>query len=201
MSIYYIYSYVRQDGTPYYIGKGTGRRAFNETSRTVPPPKDKSRIIIMENNLTEVGALALERFYIRWYGRKDNGTGILRNRTDGGDGVSGYVYTDEHKQKISEANRKRKQTPETRKKIAQSRLGEKHPFFGKKLSEETKRKMSESRRGKKHSAETKLKIKMTNIETKAKKTNELIGCGQPHPFFWAEKNVYGLYKRQIQTIG
>ena len=96
MNIYYVYFYLREDFTPYYIGKGKGKRAYEKHGK-IPVPKDKSKIIFVSQNISEIYALYLERYYIKWFGRKDNNTGILRNLTDGGDGTSGYKYTKEAK--------------------------------------------------------------------------------------------------------
>jgi hypothetical protein len=99
---YYVYAYLRTDGTPYYIGKGTGKRAYKHgISESIHPPADKSKIIILKENLTEQEAFSIEKQLIAEYGRKDLGTGILRNRTNGGEGVSGYNHSEEVRKNIS----------------------------------------------------------------------------------------------------
>lgn len=92
---YYIYFYLREDYTPYYVGKGC-RNRYNSSRRVIPKPTDKSKIIIVHDDISEIYSFILERYYIRWFGRKDINTGILRNLTDGGDGVSGYKFNKEN---------------------------------------------------------------------------------------------------------
>ena len=101
MNDFYTYAYLREDKTPYYIGKGTGRRIYSTNRKGLKPPKDKSRIIFLKQNLTEEEAFKHEVYMIAVFGRKDNGTGILYNRTDGGDGISGFTHSEETKNKMS----------------------------------------------------------------------------------------------------
>jgi hypothetical protein len=97
LSIYYTYAYLRESGTPYYIGKGKGKRAWAKHSKWLPKPKDPSRVLVLKTGLTEGEAFKHEVYLIAVFGRKDLGTGILHNRTNGGDGLSGLVFTSEHK--------------------------------------------------------------------------------------------------------
>lgn len=92
-----LYKYVRSDGTPYYIGIGDPNRPFSPHKHGGANllPKDSTRIIILETNLSADRAKQLEKYWIAFYGRKDIGTGILRNRTDGGEGTEGFTRTKE----------------------------------------------------------------------------------------------------------
>jgi hypothetical protein len=103
---YYTYAYLREDRTPYYIGKGKGNRVYKRKRKDVKPPKDKSRIIFLKQNLTEEEAFKHEIYMIAVFGRKDLGTGILHNRTDGGEGSSGRIVTEEEKKHLSKVMKK-----------------------------------------------------------------------------------------------
>ena len=83
MNNYYTYAYLREDGTPYYIGKGCNGRAYKDDSRCCARPP-KHRILILKNNLTEQQSYKHEIYMINHYGRKIDG-GILHNINVGGE--------------------------------------------------------------------------------------------------------------------
>ncbi len=161
MNNYYVYMYTRsvdsptaKAGTPYYIGKGRGRRRFEKHSVTIP--NDEHNVIVFEN-LLEMGAFIIERTLIRWYGRKDltytdRPPGILRNMTDGGDGGSGRKDSDDTKQRRGKSNTGKRRTIESKNKIsaavkaARIRLG--NWWIDKKHSDDTKQIMSAKKKGK-----------------------------------------------------
>lgn len=102
-NIFYTYAYLRVIRTPYYIGKGKENRAYDKDHNVYVPPRD--RILILKQNLTEEEAFKHEKYMISVFGRKDLGTGILYNRTNGGEGPSGYLHTEEAKRKMGDARR------------------------------------------------------------------------------------------------
>lgn len=115
---YYIYVYLNQlkcgiwtyhDHTfeyqPFYIGKGRNKREIIHlcpsmlTTKSIKNSTIKS--IINESGempihyriysgLTNKEAINIEIDMIKHFGRKDNGTGILANHTDGGDGANNF---------------------------------------------------------------------------------------------------------------
>lgn len=143
MKKYYTYAYLREDGTPYYIGKGSGKRAYVKSGRVIhTPPED--RILILKNNLLEEEAFRHEKYMIGVYKLKTEG-GLLHNKTYGGEGPSGVIVpwkgkkrgkykprtcvcSEETRQKRREAAIRnnfaaRLQTPEAREKMAKTRKG------------------------------------------------------------------------------
>jgi hypothetical protein len=103
---FYTYLWLREDGTPYYVGKGNGRRGLRSEGHNVHCPRFKARIVI-QHWATEEEALQMEKWWISLFGRKDLGTGILRNMTDGGDGQSGLVHSEKTKRRMSESQFRR----------------------------------------------------------------------------------------------
>lgn len=167
---FYIYLYLDQDNTPFYVGKGHRKRylifkhlnAWSTNSfleRKILKIGIENVIIKFFNHnkwitnfkekehLIEEEAFCLEEYYIAGYGRRDLGKGTLCNLTDGGEGLSGHKHTEETRLQMSEAARKRLPISEvTRNKMRELNLGKKH-HLGKPRSEESKKKQSESRKG------------------------------------------------------
>ena len=203
---FYVYAYLRKDGTPYYIGKGQGKRAWAKSDRTVFPLKDFSNIVILEHNLTDIGSLAIERQMIRWYGRIDNGTGILRNKTDGGDGNSGWIPSETVKKNISKGRTGIRPSKEACQQMSITRSGKGHWNYGRKTPKEVSDKIAEGVRRKIESrllpVKTYVLIDIINrIEIPFDCHNSIevlkpLGI-DPKSLFWAKRyNKNGIYKNR-----
>lgn len=132
MSIYYVYAYIRKDGTPYYIGKGKGTRAWavhKRSNGTNLCPTDKSKIIILAHHLFEYEAYILEQRLIESYGRKDLGTGILRNSSNGGEGRTGPITYKAESKKIRTEKMSGNKNPSKRPEVRASKRQKMKEFW------------------------------------------------------------------------
>ena len=141
--MFYTYLWLRENGTPYYIGKGSNGRAYARHAIGKAPPVER---IIVQDFECESDAFKAETFLILYYGRIDKGMGCLRNRTDGGDGTSGWMPSEETKRRMSTARTGTKGHPiseETRRKLSseETRLKMSVSAKARGISEETRKKM------------------------------------------------------------
>ncbi len=165
---FYVYLHCKPDGTPFYVGKGNGDRAYriyskrNSFHSNVVKKYGAQRILIYKQKigLTEDQAFAFEREAIkclREFGYE------LCNMTDGGEGSAGTgigrKFSDDHRAKISAAlsgkpspRRGIKLSDEHRAKISASLNARKKPGWslGRKLSEEHRAKIGTSLKGNKN---------------------------------------------------
>lgn len=159
--IFYVYCLYRPTGEPVYIGKGKGKRWLAKRAMVKNPHLARIAIAaggtlrsekILEN-LTEQEALDAEIAFIKQIGRLKHG-GPLVNLTDGGDGTSGRLQTEEAKARIGRANTGRKFSQECIERRVRTHLERLTPelrkryawFTGKKHTPETKARMSASYR-------------------------------------------------------
>lgn len=117
---------------------------------------------ISNNDLNQLEKETIKLFRLNKYKYPDN---FVFNFTNGGEGMSGHIPSEETKKKMSESHKGKRPTPETRKKIGESKKGKNHPMWGKKHTPETRKKMSESKKdknnpmwGKKHTPEARKKM-------------------------------------------
>jgi len=179
---FYVYALKRPDKfldnepQPFYIGKGKNNRLRDHFKlKGYNPYKDNiiRKLIRLEleiicekitENLTEEEAFKKEIELIAFYGRRNNNTGILANMTNGGEGSSGAIRSEEYKRRASETQKGKHHTEETKQKISKITKGRVGWLKGKHLSKEQKRKIGERSKGntymlgKHHSKEARQKM-------------------------------------------
>lgn len=151
---FYVYFHRRDsDGSIFYVGKGTGNRAWREHGRSEywmrVRKKHGLKVDIHKEGMTEKDAHKEEMKMIKEIGRKR-----LCNHTNGGEGMSGYRHKPKTIALYSIQRLGRKHTKEACKKMSEQRKGvkksEEHiknmskSLAGRKFTEEHRKKLSES---------------------------------------------------------
>lgn len=115
---------------PFYVGKGHKNRNLDHLRyikhynhfmqakiSKIQQNHQQPLILQYAENISEESAFLLEQKLIENIGRTNLQKGPLTNLTDGGEGVSGYVYSREQKLKFSESGKRAWQKPEIREKF------------------------------------------------------------------------------------
>lgn len=107
MEKFYIYLHKTADTLEtFYVGKGKDNRAWSTRGRSKFWSRVKDRhgyvVEIVSTCLSEQDAFLKEKELIKFYGRRDKNQGSLVNLTDGGEGVSGFIWSEESKTKFKE---------------------------------------------------------------------------------------------------
>lgn len=150
-----------RDGEVFYVGKGRGKRAFRHVdgrsqnalvARRIAKLKDAGFVPVVEllPAATDEAAFALEHRLVAMFGRHDKGAGTLLNRTDGGDGPKGRVFTAEEKAAIAARLKGRPVSAATREKLSATNKA--------KVDDAYRAAVSERLRGHEVTAETRAKI-------------------------------------------
>jgi len=187
---FYVYIYRDLDGTPIYVGKGKGLRwklhiqgrGHNKRlTYTLNKRLEEDNVTLIPEiiiSINEDHSFLLEKVLIEMFGRQDLKTGSLFNYSDGGEGPSGRITSEETKNKIRNSNLGRVISEETRAKMSKSRpigwkRSEEHTTkllkanIGRVHSEEQRRKASERATGKPCLPETREKLRLINTGKKA----------------------------------
>ena len=193
---FYIYIWYRKDnGIPFYVGKGKGaryRQLVNRNKYFLNVYKKHggfSKKII--KGLTESEALEKEISTIREYRKKY----ILTNITDGGEGISGMHHTNETKKKLSELSKNQWKNPEIRELLIKSRR-KTHSDI------EFRKHMSEVKKGQVLSQEAKIKqkIALNKPEVKRKMANAKIKYRHIKCINPTNKNDYKIFETTKDVV-
>lgn len=113
----YVYRDPSRDNEPIYVGKGSGRRAWAHLKpiKRRHPFTQRLNKMIRENVQPDIEIIAcadeaeafkIETELIAKFGRKDLRLGTLLNMSDGGEGPSGRIFSNEVRAKMSAGQRR-----------------------------------------------------------------------------------------------